>query len=141
MNNDVMVWKLEEKVHNFDGAAAQLHCFLHITNLVAKSLMQLFDPKQKNLGDSDLAELENGLQEEDVTMIAEMNGEVDGEAVETDNTKGWVDKVEAMSDAEWHQLQALICLIRLAVGKVSRNTYLGQAVHCSCANWPSRLFI
>ena len=88
MNNDVMVQKLEEKVHNFDGVAAQSCCFLHITNLVAKSLMRLFDPKQKDLGDGDLAELENGLQEEDVTMIAEMNGEVDGEVVETDNTEG-----------------------------------------------------
>ena len=59
--------------------------------------MWLFDPKQKNLRDSDLAELENGLQEEDVTMIAEMNSEVDGEVVETDNTEGWVDEVEALS--------------------------------------------
>ena len=92
-----MVWKLEEKVHNFDGAAAWSRCFLHITNLVAKLLMWLFDPKQKNLRDSDLAELENGLQEEDVTMIAEMNSEVDGEVVETDNTEGWVDEVEALS--------------------------------------------
>ncbi|KAL4066804.1 hypothetical protein J3A83DRAFT_4076812, partial [Scleroderma citrinum] len=42
-NNDIMVQKLEEKVPNFNGAMAQLHCFLHITNLVVKSLMQLFD--------------------------------------------------------------------------------------------------
>ena len=96
-NNDDMVQKLEEKVHNFDGAAVRSRCFLHITNLVAKSLMRLFDPKQKDLGDGDLAELENGLQEEDVMMIAEMNGEVDAEAVETDNTEGWVDEVEALS--------------------------------------------
>ena len=41
-----------------------------------------------------------------------------------------MDEVEALSNAEQHQLQASICPIRLAVGKVSRNTYLGQAVHC-----------
>jgi len=125
-----MVRKLEEKVHNFEGAAARSHCFLHITNLVAKSLMRLFDPKQKDLGDIDLAELENGLEEEDTTVIVETSTDTNGEAVETDNAEGWVDEVEALSDAERRQLQASIRPIRLAVCKVSENTYLGQAIHC-----------
>ena len=129
-NNDVMIRKLEEKVPSFDGAMARSYCFLHITNLVAKSLMRLFDPKQKDLGDVDLAELEGELEDEDAVMIAKTIGEVDGEVVEIDNVEGWVDDVEALSDVEWHQLQASIRPIRLAVGKVSENTYQRQAVHC-----------
>ena len=125
-----MIRKLEEKVPSFDGAMARSHCFLHIMNLVAKSLMQLFDPKQKDLGDIDLAELEGELEDEDAVMITETNGEVDGEVVEIDNVEGWVDNVEALSDVEWRQLQASICPIRLVVGKVSENTYWRQAVHC-----------
>ena len=129
-NNDVMIRKLEEKVPSFDGAMARSHCFLHITNLVAKSLMWLFDPKQKDLGDVDLAELEGELEDEDAVMIAETNGEVDGEVVEINNVEGWVDDVEVLSDVERRQLQASIRPIRLAVGKVSENTYWRQAVHC-----------
>jgi len=129
-NNDVMVCKLEEKVPSFNGATTRLCCFLHITNLVAKLLMWLFDPKKKDLGDIELAELETELEEEDATMIAETSGEVDGQAVENDNAEGWVDEVEALSDVERRQLQASIRPIRLAVGKVSENTYLRQAVNC-----------
>ena len=129
-NNNVMVRKLEEKVPSFNGAMVQWRCFLHITNLVAKSLMQLFDPKQIDLRDNDLTDLEEELEEEDVVMVAETSGEVDGQAVEANNTEGWVDEVEVLSDVEQHQLQASIRPIRLAVGKVSKNTYLRQAVHC-----------
>ncbi|KAL4075015.1 hypothetical protein V8B97DRAFT_1916226 [Scleroderma yunnanense] len=83
-----MVQKLEEKVPNFNGAMAQLHCFLHITNLVVKSLMQLFDPKQIDLRDVDLANLEEELEEEDAVMVAKMSSEAEGQAVEPDNTEG-----------------------------------------------------
>ena len=93
-------------------------------------LMWLFDPKQKDLRDLDLAELEEGLDEEDAVMIAEMTSEVNGQATQTDNTKGWVDEVEALSDIEQCHLQALIHPIRLAVGKVSEYTYLSQVIHC-----------
>ena len=92
--------------------------------------MWLFDPKQIDLRDNDLTDLEEELEEEDAEMVAEMSGEVNGQAVEVNNAEGWVDEVEVLSDVEQRQLQASIRPIRLAVGKVSKNTYLRQAVHC-----------
>ena len=51
LNNDVMIWNLEEINIHFNGTEAQACCFLHTTNLSAKSLMCLFDPWLQKKGD------------------------------------------------------------------------------------------
>ncbi|KAF9028133.1 hypothetical protein BDZ89DRAFT_904045, partial [Hymenopellis radicata] len=42
-NNDVMMDKLGEDMEDFDGPRARARCFTHVVNLVAKSLLKLFD--------------------------------------------------------------------------------------------------
>ncbi|KIM51946.1 hypothetical protein SCLCIDRAFT_67000, partial [Scleroderma citrinum Foug A] len=57
------------------------------------------------------------------------------EAVEIDNVEGWVDNVEVLSDVEQHQLQASICLIRLAVGKLHNLAF--KIVHSTTIVLPA----
>ncbi|KAI0363454.1 hypothetical protein BV20DRAFT_906120, partial [Pilatotrama ljubarskyi] len=42
-NNDTMTDELAELLTNFGGQYARTRCFLHITNLTAKSLLHKFD--------------------------------------------------------------------------------------------------
>ncbi|KAG1771398.1 hypothetical protein EV702DRAFT_977378, partial [Suillus placidus] len=50
LSNDTMTMTLAENVAHFGGDTARTHCFLHIVNLVAKSLLKQFDiPKKEAL--------------------------------------------------------------------------------------------
>ncbi|THU93380.1 hypothetical protein K435DRAFT_598906, partial [Dendrothele bispora CBS 962.96] len=42
-NNDTMIESLEDKIRDWAGRANRTRCFAHIINLVAKSLLKLFD--------------------------------------------------------------------------------------------------
>ncbi|KAI6002355.1 hypothetical protein F5J12DRAFT_702885, partial [Pisolithus orientalis] len=42
-NNDMMVNKLSNLIPDFGSPASHTHCFLHIVNLIAKSLTCHFD--------------------------------------------------------------------------------------------------
>lgn len=53
-NNDKMVEILEVLIDDFPGAANQIRCFLHIINLVVKSIIKQFDlPKAKKISVDD----------------------------------------------------------------------------------------
>ncbi|KAF8994849.1 hypothetical protein BDZ89DRAFT_902510, partial [Hymenopellis radicata] len=41
--NDVMIDRLVDGIPTFGGARARTRCFAHVINLVAKSLLRLFD--------------------------------------------------------------------------------------------------
>ena len=57
-NNDVMIEELQECIPEFAGSASHTHCFLHIVNLIAKSLLRQFDAQKMTVeGDHELAEL------------------------------------------------------------------------------------
>ena len=43
-----MIDELESKVTRYNGKASHAHCFLHIINLVAKTLTWEFDVKNEN---------------------------------------------------------------------------------------------
>ncbi|KAG2105170.1 hypothetical protein BD769DRAFT_1309338, partial [Suillus cothurnatus] len=50
LSSDTMMTALAENVAHFGGDTAQTRCFLHIVNLVAKSLLKQFDvPKNEAL--------------------------------------------------------------------------------------------
>ncbi|TFK47878.1 hypothetical protein OE88DRAFT_1608415, partial [Heliocybe sulcata] len=42
-NNDTMIKELPNLLPDFPGDANRVRCFLHIVNLVAKSILKLFD--------------------------------------------------------------------------------------------------
>jgi hypothetical protein len=59
-----MIRELERLVPTFAGFASHTRCFLHIVNLVAKSLICQFDAKTTIEGNAELAKWAKGLAEE-----------------------------------------------------------------------------
>jgi len=126
-----MIRNLEDINIQFNGAEAQACCFLHMTNLTAKSLMRLFDPRLQRKGDNliedeDVNDLMNGLFEEEITH-SEV-GYTDGE-IQDDNSDGWVDEVEVLTTDERKQLLETIKPVKLALMKVDLKIYLQE---CFC---------
>ena len=59
-NNDTMVEELEDRLTKF-STVNRMHCFAHILNLVAKSLLKQFDVKPSKKKDNDLNNNERSL--------------------------------------------------------------------------------
>lgn len=123
-----MIDELEELVDNFRGACNRTRCFLHIVNLVAKSLLKQFDLHKKN-GESDddveLSELANGLEEERFD-----GGQIRDDDEGLDDAEGLIDEVALLSEAERSDLLDEIRPVKIVLGKVSdeknskkKNTY------------------
>ena len=115
-NNDAMIEELQEIVPEFAGSASHTCCFLHIVNLITKSLIRQFDAgKMTAEGDHELAELRRELKEE-----ANYQGSADSDEAEkeVDNDEGWVDKMENMTDEEKTKLETSIQPVKLALVKV-----------------------
>lgn len=57
-NNNVMIDRLSVLAPEFAGKAAHTRCFLHIMNLIAKTLIRQFDIKKGAIeGDEDMSKL------------------------------------------------------------------------------------
>lgn len=48
-NNEVMIDELANLAPDFRGASSRARCFLHVVNLVAKSIIRIFDIKKKDV--------------------------------------------------------------------------------------------
>ena len=133
-NNNAMVDELESKVTGYNGKASHARCFLHIINLVAKTLTREFDVKNKNTDRTkaaetcdealkiELAELADGMDVEDGVTIAldraNRRVEDDEEFSEEDNEEGWVDEVELLTNEERSEFEGEILPVKLAIVKV-----------------------
>jgi len=117
LNNDTMVKHLATLLNEFLGASNQVHCFLHILNLVAKSVLVQFDPPKADTTDvlaeglEELAALERDLEDVD-----ESDGE-DNE--EEDDISDLLDEREDMTRVEIEELEASVLPVRLALTKAS----------------------
>ena len=124
-----MIEELAILIDDFAGAANQTRCFLHVLNLVVKSIIKQFDlPASKKTSDNEdddenyMVEATNELlklareieHEEEIT--ASRGDEED--ATEDDNVEGWVDEREEMTDAELLKLEASVKPVRLLLSKV-----------------------
>ena len=130
-NNDAMIEELQELIPEFAGSVSHTRCFLHIVNLVAKSLIRQLDAKKTVVGDHELAELQKELDEEELIRQSETvdanddempeEDENDDEMLEKkdDNDEGWVDETEDMSNEEKNELEKSIRPVKLALVKVS----------------------
>jgi len=117
-------------------------CFLHIINLVAKSIIRQFDiPKKKK--DQHLDKAEQGSQsndteqelqdlagdidlEEQKSLEAQARHRIDGKTGEPDmeiepddDVEGWVDEMASLSPAECKRVKGGIRPVRLVLVKVS----------------------
>ena len=115
-NNDVMIQELETLTLEFAGFASHTRCFLHIVNLVAKSMLCQFDAKKVTIKrDSEMAALVDELAEEEA-MADEIE---DDDDKEVDNEDGWIDEMESRTEDERIKLEDSMRPVRLALAKVS----------------------
>jgi hypothetical protein len=124
-----MVEHLLTLVENFPGAANQTRCFTHILNLVAKSILHLFDgPKKAVEGNSqgdDAKEMLAALawELEEVTVVEADDGAADDDNeddvldYEDDGEDG--DGCDGMSEEEVADLDESLVLVQLMLTKVS----------------------
>ena len=139
-----MIDELASILDAFPGAANQTRCFLHIINLVAKSVLPQFEPpkaRDKDLlseGAKELAALAEHLEK----SVGDHNGEDDDEdEVEDDDEDGKQDKPEGMSDSEIADLEEQVQPVRLVLAKASRfklSFNLFTHTRCSCARSHTR---
>lgn len=107
---------------NFPGAANRCRCFLHVVNLIAKTLLKQFDiPKKKakealDEAERELLELAQDLDIEEATTAAE-NG-LGGDSEENDDVEGWVDETAELTEEEREELRENSRPVRLVLVKV-----------------------
>ena len=130
-----MVKKLGELIDDFPGAANQTRCFLHILNLVVKSILKQFDlpesKKKKKEGDHDDYDGNAEMINQAVEELLKLAGDVDNEGElmasdegEDDNDEGWIDEREEMTENELRELSASIAPVRLLLTKVNLSKKL-----------------
>lgn len=149
--NDTLTTELAKQVQSFGGELSWTRCFLHIVNLIAKSIIRQFDiPKNESvmpddddddeapealdvLDDDDdveeqlLQELAKGVAIDDERTIAE-RGEGNPEDANIDDIDGWVDEVANLSPAERAGLHKTLRPVKLVFVKVGNmTTHLNNA--------------
>ena len=113
-SNDTMMEELEMELPNFSGQATRVRCFLHVTNLVAKTLIKQFDlPKHMAVA----------MDDEEIPEADDIQFEGD-----VDNTDGWVDELAELSPRERQELDVHVKPLRNMLVKVSRCAQYDQIV-------------
>ena len=119
-----MVTELEDCIENFGGEAQQVRCFLHVVNLVAKSIIRQFDvPKnlKKDVLDeafNELSGLWDDLEDEEAATRRGLSTNDDEDKEQEDNTEGWIDERDHMTDEEIDQLKDDVWPLQLVLMKV-----------------------
>jgi hypothetical protein len=107
--NDMMIEVLADLIVGFPGKANQTCCFVHILNLIVKTIIKQFyipmKPTGEELSDDErlLAELTEGIKLEEIeTRVGTRQA---GENTDDDdNEDGWVDELEELSNKEKEQV-------------------------------------
>jgi hypothetical protein len=124
-----MIEELADLIDEFPGPVNQTRCFLHILNLVVKSIIRQFDlPKSKTSNDEDggdatlatataeLLKLAGDIDLEE--QMAGSMGDVEDET-DDDDDEGWVDEHEDMTDDELTELVTSVQPVRVLLTKVT----------------------
>ena len=124
-----MIDSLSDLVPAFTGPKNQTCCFLHVINLISKSLLCQFDTAKMDLNGS--GELED--EELNLDEINDGNGngvedEGNDDNNETDNNEGWVDESKKLLARDLEELKRTTCPVKAALLKVQTShkiAYLG----------------
>jgi hypothetical protein len=122
--NNTMIAELANLLANFPGQANQTCCFLHIINLVAKSIIQQFDvikgkaDEVLNKAEEALHVLADGLDLKDLETQIEREGD-NGDDDNNDNIDGWVNERNVLSMADCEALDVSIRPVKLVLVKVN----------------------
>ena len=106
------------------SAVNHTQCFVHILNLVAKSLLKQFDTKMDDKEKGELNDKERGILalasdiEEEELMTAQEYDEDDGDIDEDNDVEGWVDEVQALSPQEQENLDKSLVPVKQMLIKV-----------------------
>lgn len=140
-NNDTMIDSLAERLPDFDGQKGRVRCFLHILNLVAKSLLRQFDTRTEDknsadAGDRELAGLAEGLREflraeseSPDSLGAGDGGDGENGDLEDDPADDF-DEVEKMSPKDREKFEEEVRPLKLVLVKV-RDRPSSRSVGCS----------
>ena len=127
-----MVTELNNLLTMF-SASNCTRCFVHILNLIAKSLLKQFDVKLKagdtddlNNDDASLLALAEDIETEELTAAQEKD-DGDGEAEEDNQVDDWVDEVEALTPEECADHEESIWPVKQTLIKV------GNGIHSNIA--------
>ncbi len=104
-----MIDELKKVLPEYAGWSTHARCFLHMTNLIAKSLLRAFDiKKEKKTMEEDgddrdelekqIEELSEGLERDEQAMIADAQGSNNKEGL--DDIEGLIDLSEEMDPRE-----------------------------------------
>ena len=131
-NNDTMVSEMEKLLTEF-LEVKRTHCFAHILNLIAKSLLKQFDMKQKTEEDltndkRKLLDLTGNIEEEENTTAME-NDTGDEDTADKDDMDGWVNEMDHLTAAEKQDLEESIKPVRVVLVKVKVNNKLTNLAH------------
>lgn len=131
---------MSDLIPEFAGSPSHTRCFLHVVNLIAKTLVSQFDAKQV---DDEATELSETLMDEEALGGTEDEGEG---AAGTDNEDGWEDELAELTVEERHELEQTIRPVKIALAKVrasmpTKLTALSEKKNPRSENWRSRLSI
>lgn len=123
-----MIAKLAKILPKF-SEVSHTWCFLHIVNLVAKSIIKQFhvpkkqEDKHVDEAEQELHDLASDIELEEQEAVEEMvqhqiSGNMDSETKEDDDIDGWVDEMMLLSPAECEQVQEYIQPVKLVLVKV-----------------------
>ena len=117
-----MIEELANLFDIFPGKANQMCCFLHILNLIAKSIIKQFD-LLKAASDAFLDETTQELLElaGDLDLQEKQSHDEDKNDEEDNNEDGLVDECELMSEWKREELDVSIQSVRLLLTKVSHS--------------------
>jgi hypothetical protein len=144
-NNEVMIDELANLTPDFWGASSRARCFLHVVNLVAKSIIWIFDIKKKDV-DAALASSDVVVEWNELAALSRESEDSDerlDEDNERDNEGGWMDKMELLGREDREELLEELVLLKLALTKVCSHgtTYLLANSTYRYANWAPKLLI
>ena len=144
-SNDTMVECLSELAPYFDGETSRVQCVLHVTNLVVKSLIKLFNIPKKGGQANDKTEtgwdeeletrwddkIETGSQDSSLESdrLEEIEQSMGDDEDEDDNVEGWVDETDSMTDNEHAALTRHIRPLWMILVKVSNNKKETKTYH------------
>ena len=133
-NNDTMIEELTNLLDDFLGPANETRCFLHILNLVVKSIIRQFDlPKSKKTSDDSDADEDDPTLDVATMELLKLAGDIDLDEWITvsasdddleatdDEEEGWVDEHDDMTEDDLKELAASMQPVQLLLTKVSHQ--------------------
>ena len=119
-----MIDELEDLLSGFSNVN-HICCFLHINNLVARTLVQQFNIPKKSLNANDnnlddkLCELAGDIDIEELQIQEALLEDAGSDEVDLDDsTEGWINEMAALSYAECEILQKSLWPVTLLLVKV-----------------------